>query len=89
MKHLEHGNIAPVYGVSTTVANLCLVSPWYENGNIMEYLKKNPDVSRFTLVSTLEQLVLHPQSLLAPTNSCLVWPTDCASCIATCWSMAP
>ena len=53
MKHLEHCNIVPLYGVSTTVADFCLVSPWYENGNIMEYLKKNPDVGRFGLVSTL------------------------------------
>ena len=53
MKHLQHCNIVPLYGVSTTVADFCLVSPWYENGNIMEYLKKNPDVGRFGLVSTL------------------------------------
>jgi len=68
MKHLEHGNIDPFYGVSTTVTNLCLVSPWYENGSIMEYLKGNPDVSRFALVSTLEQ-ALYSRHLFAPTNS--------------------
>lgn len=52
MKHLEHGNIVPFYGVSTTVAVICLVSPWYENGNIVDYLKRKPDVNRFELVST-------------------------------------
>ena len=82
MKHLEHGNIARLYGVSTTVADFCLVSPWYENGSIMEYLKKNSGVSRFALVSTPEQ-VLYSRNLLAPMNSFLVWPTDCASCTKT------
>jgi len=55
MKQLEHGNILPFYGVSTTVADLCLVFPWYENRNIMEYLKKNPEANRFDLVSTFKQ----------------------------------
>jgi len=50
MKQLVHGNIVPFYG-SSTVADFCLVFPWYENGNIMEYLKRKPDISRFALVS--------------------------------------
>ena len=55
MKQLEHNNILPFYGVSTT--DFCLVFPWYENGNIMDYLKKNPDSNRLGLVSTLRQPV--------------------------------
>ena len=51
LKQLEHGNILPFYGVSTTVADFCLVSPWYENGNIVDYVKKKPDVNRFDLAS--------------------------------------
>ena len=55
MKQLEHGNVIPFYGISTTVADFCLVFPWYKNGTIMEYLKRKPDISRFTLVSMLGQ----------------------------------
>ena len=52
MKQLEHKNIIPFYGVSTTPSEFCLVFPWYKNGNIMEYLKKNPDINQFELAST-------------------------------------
>jgi len=41
MKQLEHANILPFYGVSTTVADFCLVSPWCNK----------PDVNRFDLAS--------------------------------------
>jgi len=56
MKQLEHKNILPFYGVSTTVSEFCLVFPWYGNGNIMEYLKKNPDINQFELASTFKQV---------------------------------
>lgn len=51
MKQLKHHNILPFYGVSTTVSDFCLVFPWYENGSIMDYLKKKPDINRFDLAS--------------------------------------
>jgi len=51
MKMERHENIVPLYGVSTTIATFCLVYPWYENGNIMDYLEKNPEVNRFDLAS--------------------------------------
>ena len=54
MKQLEHGNVLPFYGVSTTVSDFCLVFPWYENGSVMEYLEKNPDVNRFGLASAFK-----------------------------------
>ena len=82
MKQLEHSNILPFYGVSAAVADLCLVFPWYENGNIMEYLKRESDVNRLALVSTLEQF-LYSRRLLPPTNSYPVRPADCASCTKT------
>lgn len=52
MKQIEHDNILPFYGVSTSVSDLCMVFPWCENGNVMDYLKKRPDTNRFGLVST-------------------------------------
>jgi len=56
MKQLEHKNILPFYGVSTIASDFCLVFPWYENGNITEYLEKKPDINQFELASTLEQI---------------------------------
>ena len=88
MKQLEHGNILPFYGVSTAIADFCLVFPWCENGSIMEYLKRNPDNNRFTMVSMLEE-ALSSQTSLAPMNSYPVWPEDCASCTKTVWFTAP
>jgi len=82
VKELEHGNILPFYGVSTTVADFCLVFPWYENGTIMEYLKRKSDVSRFALVSILEH-ALYARHLLPSANSYPVRPADCASCTKT------
>ena len=87
MKQLEHGNILPFYGVSTRVADFCLVFPWYKNGNVMEYLNRKPYVNRFTLVSTFEKASCSRHSL-APVTSYLVRPADCVSCTKTVWSMA-
>ncbi|KAF9648576.1 kinase-like protein [Thelephora ganbajun] len=50
MKQLEHDNILPFYGISLTISDLCLVFAWYENGTIMDYLEKKPDVNRFSLL---------------------------------------
>ena len=55
MMWAKHPNILPFYGVSTTFADFCLVFPWYENGNVMEYLEKNPGANRFDLVSIFGQ----------------------------------
>ena len=88
MKQLENRNILPFYGVSMTVADLCLVFPWYENGNIMEYLKGKPDVSRFALVGDFEKVPYY-RHLLALANSYAVRAADCAFCTKTAWFMAP
>ena len=59
-KHLAHRNLLPLYGVSTgiripgfTYQPPCLVSPWMENGNIRDFVGKNPTFNRFDLVSGL------------------------------------
>jgi len=87
MKQLEHDNILSLCGISTTVADLCLVFPWYENGNIVDYLKKTPDANRFDLVSAFEQ-ALCSRYLLVPTNSYQVRSAGCASCTITAWFTA-
>jgi len=55
MKQLEHNNILPFYGVSTTVSEFCLVFPWYSNGSLMEYLKGNPGINQFEPASTSDK----------------------------------
>ena len=50
---LDHPNILPFYGIYhlDSERNICLVSPWLENGNLMNYLHENPTVSRRPFVS--------------------------------------
>lgn len=62
MKQIEHNNILPFYGVSTTATDVSLVFPWYKNGNIENYLGKNPDINRYELVSTLKLTVYSQRS---------------------------
>ncbi|KAF9785750.1 hypothetical protein BJ322DRAFT_737526 [Thelephora terrestris] len=52
MKQIDHDNILPFYGVSTTVSEFCLVFPWYENGDITKFLKANLGTNRYELLST-------------------------------------
>ena len=54
MKQLEHNNILPFYGVSTTVSHFSLVFPWYKNGNINQYLGENPHINPYDLVSAFK-----------------------------------
>ncbi|KXN93025.1 Serine/threonine-protein kinase sepA, partial [Leucoagaricus sp. SymC.cos] len=50
---LSHPNVLPFYGVfylDKTQEQICLVSPWMENGNIASYLAKNLHVARVPLI---------------------------------------
>ncbi|KAJ6456478.1 kinase-like domain-containing protein [Mycena sanguinolenta] len=54
-RQLSHPNLLPFFGAYYlefgTKCQLCLVSPWMENGNISRYLKGNPkEVNRLSLV---------------------------------------
>ena len=62
MRQLEHDNILPFYGVSTTISDFSLVFPWYKNGNINQYLKNNPRADRHDLASTFK-LTAHSRRL--------------------------
>ena len=57
MMQLKHENVLPFYGVLPASPEFCLVFPWYENGNIMDYLKKKPNANRFDLASTPSQIL--------------------------------
>ena len=83
MKQLDNKNILPFYGVSTTVSEFCLVFPWYENGNIMDYLKKNQNsINQFQLASMLGQII-YSWRLPAPVDSYWMRLMGCASCTTT------
>ncbi|KIJ97720.1 hypothetical protein K443DRAFT_236688 [Laccaria amethystina LaAM-08-1] len=51
--HLSHPNILPFYGIhhlDDTHGRLSFVSPWMENGNVTEYLKRHPLANRLLLI---------------------------------------
>ena len=88
MKQTNHDNIRPFHGVSSDVSDFCLVFPWYKNGNIMKYLKENPDINRYQLVSTFHKPHA-PDVYPNLTDSYRVRHLDCASCTRTAWFMEP
>ncbi|KAJ7041007.1 kinase-like domain-containing protein [Mycena alexandri] len=51
-RQLYHPNLLPFFGLYYLDNRLCLVSPWMENGNIMQFLsKKSPNISyRLSLI---------------------------------------
>ncbi|KAJ7799288.1 kinase-like domain-containing protein [Mycena olivaceomarginata] len=50
-RQLCHPNLLPFFGLYYLENRLCLVSPWMENGNIMEFLKFDPPHSiRLSLI---------------------------------------
>ncbi|KAG6916783.1 hypothetical protein DXG01_005365 [Tephrocybe rancida] len=46
---LSDPNIAEIYGIYIHKNRVCIVSPWMENEDIHEYLKKTPDTPRVRL----------------------------------------
>jgi len=49
-RRISHPNIVPFLGVSESHAPLCMVSEWMPNGNVRDYVGKNPETSRLQLV---------------------------------------
>lgn len=52
-KRLKHPNVLPFLGVSTTLFQFCMVSDWIPHGNVVEFLRENPEANRFSLVSKI------------------------------------
>jgi serine/threonine protein kinase len=51
---MSHPNVLPFYGAYMTnekMPRICLVSPWMENGNLIEYLDTFPETPPIPLVS--------------------------------------
>jgi len=53
-RRVSHPNIVPFLGVSEAPAPLSMVSEWMPNGNVRNYVSKNPKISRLQLVCWLE-----------------------------------
>lgn len=53
--HLSHQNILPLYGVCFLgiSGRFCLVSPWIQYNNVVEYLTEFPESHGMALVSPL------------------------------------
>jgi len=47
-KHLDHQNIVPLLGITSTP--LQLISKWMANGDLTEYIVTHPDTDRLELV---------------------------------------
>ena len=49
-KFLHHPNVLPLMGVTMVGRRFEMVSKWMENGNVNEFLEKNPGADRLKLV---------------------------------------
>ncbi|KAF8598349.1 kinase-like protein, partial [Ceratobasidium sp. AG-I] len=47
----KHENVHELMGIVMFQGRLGMISPWMENGNLQEYILKNPDVDRYKLCS--------------------------------------
>ncbi|KAG9097249.1 GTP-binding protein Rho1 [Ceratobasidium sp. UAMH 11750] len=45
----DHENVLELFGLTQHRGKLAVVSPWMENGNLRQYLTKNPDADRLDL----------------------------------------
>ncbi|KAJ7029222.1 hypothetical protein C8F04DRAFT_963156 [Mycena alexandri] len=51
-RQLSHPNVLPFFGLYYLERRLCLVSPWMENGHVLQFLQNAPpDTDRVSLVS--------------------------------------
>ncbi|KAF5371212.1 hypothetical protein D9758_004115 [Tetrapyrgos nigripes] len=56
-KQLDHPNVLPFLGVNTVLfsPSFCLVSPWMENGNVLNFIDNNPDHDRLGMLLEIAQ----------------------------------
>ena len=71
-KSISHPNVVPFLGVSETLFPFCIINPWFPNGNILAYIRKNQGANRFQLVGGHLSITFHNLCNLAvwgPHNS--------------------
>jgi len=66
---VNHPNITPFLGISSEFEGLgfpCLISPYYENGDITAYLKEHRDVEKLPLITQITKGLsyLHENSII-------------------------
>ena len=49
-KRLNHPNVVPTLGAGPDIAELCVVSPWMPEGDLLGYLNKCPTADRVAIV---------------------------------------
>ncbi|KXN83209.1 Tip elongation aberrant protein 1 [Leucoagaricus sp. SymC.cos] len=52
--HVSHPNVIPLYGAYLSAERnprICMVSPWMENGDLVDFLHKHPNTPRIPLMS--------------------------------------
>jgi serine/threonine protein kinase len=47
---LRHKNVVRLLGIASADSSPPLVTPWMENGTIVDYLKKHPSTDRLSFV---------------------------------------
>ncbi|KIO25546.1 hypothetical protein M407DRAFT_25144 [Tulasnella calospora MUT 4182] len=55
----HHSRVVELLGYAVVDGNPCLISPWSKNGNVYQYLKKNPDADRRTLILDVAEGLLY------------------------------
>ena len=50
-KYVSHPNVLPFLGVSHSLLSFSIITPWLQNGNIIEYIQKHRGANRLELVS--------------------------------------
>ncbi|KAF9479740.1 kinase-like protein [Pholiota conissans] len=70
---LKHPHILPFYGIVTNLGqHMHMVSPWQENGNVLNYVKNHADANRLLLIIGAAQGLeyLHSQNVIHGNIKC-------------------
>ncbi|KIO26898.1 hypothetical protein M407DRAFT_73924, partial [Tulasnella calospora MUT 4182] len=62
---LQHPHITPLLGF-VLEDDLCIISPWYTNGNVADYIVRHPDADRIKLVSDVASGLAYLHSRVSP-----------------------
>jgi len=62
-KTLQHPNVLPLIGVTTSETQFVMVSDWMVNGNINDFVRARPDANRLELVGLVTFIILIRGSL--------------------------
>ncbi|KAG8789403.1 hypothetical protein FRC12_013551 [Ceratobasidium sp. 428] len=49
----HHPNVQPLFGIATFRNRLSTVSPWMDNGNVVDYVNKQPGADRFNICTQI------------------------------------